>query len=65
MDKKKRTENARKERFMYLQTKREKRPDSFGTPETVSVFRKNPFIIKAHYLSRSMLSVKSDRPEKA
>ena len=46
---------------MFLQTKRETRPDSFGTLATLSVFCSNRFIIKTHYLSGSMLYVESDR----
>jgi len=43
---------------MFLQSKRETRPDSFGTPATLFVFRSNRFIIKGYSLYGSMLSVK-------
>jgi len=46
---------------MYLYKMRETRADSIRTPGIRSVFCSNRFIIKTHYLSRSMLSVKSDK----
>ena len=56
-NKKMKTENPPEERFMFLQKMRVTSPDSAGPLAIRSVFCSNRFIIKTHYLSRSMLYV--------